>query len=122
MNDRSARNDVPVSGLKENMAGFWQYQNPDRVLPVVPVAIVLSAVVLIAAAALSVGFCEDDCDAHCGSNCDCLSCLPALLMIVVSSQDFDHLDQPVSWRVAATQCRPDPARVTGIEHPPQLSV
>ena len=103
------------------MNGLKYWTNHAKLGAAAVVALVLAAIVLVWAAELSAGFCDDDCAAQCGTDCDCLSCLPVLLMVAAPSQDFDHIDPLVSWHRASASVHSDPARVSGIEHPPQLS-
>jgi len=104
------------------MNGLKYRTNYDKVRAAAVVALVLAAIVLVWVAELSAGFCDDDCAGQCGTDCDCLSCLPALLMVVAPSLDFKHIDPLISWSRASASIHSDPARVSGIEHPPQLFV
>jgi hypothetical protein len=82
---------------------------------------VLAAIMLVVTAHMPTGFCGDDCGGRCGTDCDCLSCLPFLPMVVEPVPELNLINDPLSWSIPTAQYRCDLSPVREIDHPPQLS-
>ena len=82
---------------------------------------VLATLVMVVIAQTPAGLCDDDCAGQCGTDCDCISCVPSLPMVMAPILALAPVDEPLVGSVPAIQlgCCLTPARA--IDHPPQLS-
>jgi hypothetical protein len=104
-----------------NMVRFEFQKNRDSLFRATLSFAVLAVIVLVVMAEMPTGFCDDDCDGQCGTDCDCLSCLPLLPVVIEPVQELGLVDEPFSWSVPMAQYRCDLSPVSDIYHPPQLS-
>lgn len=96
-------------------------KNRDSIGQAAVALLVLATTVMLIIAQTPAGLCDEDCSGQCATDCDCLSCVPSLPMVVAPTLVLDQVDEPLIGSVPAIQlgCCLTPVRT--IDHPPQLS-
>jgi hypothetical protein len=103
------------------MVHFRNQTNRDGIGQAVMALAALATMVMLIIAQTPAGFCDEDCSGQCATECDCLSCVPSLPMVVAPVLVLDQVDEPLIGSVPAIQLGCCLTPVRAIDHPPQLS-
>jgi len=103
------------------MIGLGSQTSRDSIVRATVPFAVLAAILLVVMTQMPTGFCDDDCAGQCSTDCDCLSCVTFLPMVIAPGLELGIADESFGWPVPTTQYRYDLSPVSDIDHPPQLS-
>jgi hypothetical protein len=95
--------------------------NRDNMIQAAVALVVLATLVMVLIAQIPAGYCDEDCAGQCATDCDCISCVPSLPMVMAPTLELDQIDEPLVGSVPAIQYDHSPTPARAIDHPPQLS-